>query len=467
MNNIDKIGVSHETIAALATPPGNGGIGIIRISGKKSKEIANKIFKPSKKNGGIKNRYLSYGRIMDNDKIIDEVLVSFMQGPHSFTGEDVIEINGHGGRIAMDNILSLVISNGARIAQPGEFTRRAFLNGRIDLSQAEAIMDIINASSDSSFNIAVDQLNGSLSDYIKNVRDKFIDILVNITVNIDYPDEDIEEVVYSKLLEDLQNILVDVNKLYNTYERSKIVREGYNIALVGRPNVGKSALMNSLVGEDRAIVTDIAGTTRDLIEVNLQIDGNKVTLVDTAGIREASDYIEKIGIEKSKEAFNKSELVLVLLDGSMELTAEDIHILENCKNKDTIIVITKDDLNSKLDEKQIYDVLVNYDIDIVRVSSKELLGIDKLKDIISNKIKNTNIVEKSLTNLYINERHKESLSAAISSMKDAITLIENSEPLEIVEIDINHAYESILEIIGENASIDIIDKVFERFCLGK
>ena len=310
----------EDTIAAVATAPGEGGIGIIRISGEKSKEILDKVFVPAAASE-IANRRMTYGHIKDSEtgRIIDEVLCVYMQAPKTYTAEDVVEINCHGGMVPLRKTLQLVLENGARMAEPGEFTKRAFLNGRLDLTQAEAVIDVIKAKTDKTFDVAMDQLEGVFSAKIKEIRKKIVDILVNVTVNIDYPDEDIEEITYEKLEQDLCSVQADVAKLLASAQTGKIIQEGLAVSIIGKPNVGKSSLMNSLLGEGRAIVTEIPGTTRDTIEEHLSVRGIPVRLTDTAGIRRTDDIIEQMGIEKSKESFNQADLVIFILDSSREL----------------------------------------------------------------------------------------------------------------------------------------------------
>lgn len=344
-----------DTIAAIATAPGEGGIGIIRISGEKSLQVANDIFKSvsGKKIEEYNTRTLIYGHILDGEKTIDEVLVAYMKGPNSYTTEDVIEINCHGGFISVKKILELVLSKDVRLADQGEFTKRAFLNGRIDLAQAEAIIDVINAKTEMAHTVAQSQLEGSLSKKIKDLRFGITEMLAHITVSIDFPDEDVEHITYNTLKEKSLELQKEINKLYDTAESGKILRDGLKTVIVGKPNVGKSSLLNAVLGENRAIVTDIPGTTRDVIEEFVNIKGIPLKIVDTAGIRETEDVVEKIGVEKSKEFFNSADLSIVVLDSSRELEIEDIEILEAVQPNKTIVLLNKTDLDQVIDIEKI------------------------------------------------------------------------------------------------------------------
>lgn len=453
----------ESTIAAIATAYGEGGIGIIRISGEKSEEILNKIFKSS---FNIENRKLTYGNIVDpeNGEIIDEVLVVFMKAPHTYTREDVVEINCHGSVISLRKTLDLVLRMGARLAENGEFTKRAFLNGRIDLSQAEAVIDIIRAKTDKSFNVAMDQLEGRLSKVIKNLRKEILDILVNITVNIDYPDEDIEEVVYDDLNDNLSHICFEIDKLINTGDTGKILNEGLKISIIGKPNVGKSSFMNQLLNENRAIVTAIPGTTRDTIEEKISIRNIPVILTDTAGIRETDDQIEKIGIEKSKQSFNNADLIIFVCDMSKEIEDEDREIVSYIGDRNTIVLANKMDLETKTTVEDIRALIPNGII--IETSMEEAKGIDKVKDEIE-KLVYKGDVKQSESLIVNNLRHLDLLRNAEQAIKDAINMVNLNEALEFIEIDVNKAYELLGEIIGETVNDDILNEVFARFCLGK
>ncbi len=458
----------EDTIAAIATPPGEGGIGIIRISGEEALDILKKIFVPVNKQYLEKpeSRKMVYGNIIDpsSGKIIDEVLCVYMKGPKTYTVEDVVEINCHGGMVPLRKTLELVLKNGARSAEPGEFTKRAFLNGRLDLSQAEAVIDLIKAKTDKTFDVAMNQLEGKFSKKIKNIRKKLMDVLVNITVNIDYPNEDIEELTYDNLEKNLSDIKEDISKLIASSETGKIIQEGLKVSIIGKPNVGKSSLMNNLLNEARAIVTEIPGTTRDTIEEYLSIRGIPVLLTDTAGIRETNDIIEKIGIEKSKQSFNEADLVIFILDGSRTLSEEDYEIIKYIDERKTIVVLNKLDLDQVVQKEDIERLLPN--TKILETSMHSQQGIETVEEEIEKMVYGGK-VNQSDSIMVTNVRHKDILVKAEQSLKDALHMTLQKEALEFIEIDVNSAYESLGEIIGETVQEDIINEVFARFCLGK
>lgn len=454
----------EDTIAAIATAAGEGGIGIIRISGEEAFDILKKVFVPVSEN--IKPRVLYYGHAVDRrtGKVIDEVMAVYMKAPFSYTAEDVAEIQCHGSVVSLRKILALVLESGARPAERGEFTKRAFLNGRLDLTQAEAVIDLIRAKSEKTFDVALNQLEGIFSEKIKNIREKLVDILVDITVNIDYPDEDIEEMTYEKLSDDLGKVSDEISRLLNTADTGRIINEGLKVSIVGKPNVGKSSLMNALIGENRAIVTDIPGTTRDTIEEALTVRGIPVILTDTAGIHDTDDVIERIGIEKSKESFNKSDLIIFVVDGSEELSEEDLEIIRHIGNRKTIVLLNKKDKGLVVSEKQIKEHIENAVVIESAVSTGE--GTDKLAGQIEELVYGGK-VSQSESLLVTNVRHEKLLRDAFQSVFDAASMTDARQPLEFIEIDVNRCYELLGEIIGKTASGDIIDKVFERFCLGK
>lgn len=455
----------EDTIAAIATAPGEGGIGIIRISGDDSKTILDRIFVPIN-SSVLENRKMTYGNIVDpsSKSIIDEVLCVYMKSPKTYTMEDVVEINCHGGMVPLRKTLELVLSNGARMAEPGEFTKRAFLNGRLDLSQAEAVIDVIKAKTDRTYDVALNQLEGVFSRHIKEIRKKLVDVLVNLTVNIDYPDEDIEQITYEKLGSDLNDILSDIENLLSSADTGKIIRDGLGIAIIGKPNVGKSSLMNSLLKETRAIVTEIPGTTRDTIEEHISIKGIPVRLTDTAGIRETDDIIEKIGIEKSKESFNQADLVIFILDSSREMEQEDIDIMNLIDPEKTLILLNKIDLVQKIRKEDILAKIGN--ISIIETSMHNQMGISEIEEKIVNLVY-CGKVSQSNNLIVTNVRHKNILERSRNSIKDAINMVNMQEALEFIEIDVNSTYEALGEIIGETVQDDIINEVFARFCLGK
>ena len=454
-----------DTIAAVATAYGEGGIGIIRISGEKSLDILEEIFEFH----GIEeivNRRMTYGKIVDRDNghTIDEVLAVYMKGPATYTAEDVVEINCHGSTVSLRKTLSLVLRKGARLAEPGEFTKRAFLNGRIDLSQAEAVIDVVKAKTDKSFDVALSQLEGGLSSYIRDIRQNLLDLLVDITVNIDYPDEDIEEITYDKLEINIKQIGDMIEKLLSTASSGRMIREGIRVAIAGKPNVGKSSLMNGLLRETRAIVTEIPGTTRDTIEEALSIRNIPVYLIDTAGIRETSDKVEKLGIEKSKEAFNNADFIIFIMDGSEEISSEDEEIIEYLKERKCLVLINKKDLEQKIDSVQIRNMLPNSQI--IKTSLINGDGIEEIENSIEELVYGGEITQ-SESMMVNNVRHINLLTDSCNSLEDALQMAVNREALDFIEIDVKNAYELTGEIIGESVNDDIINEVFARFCLGK
>ena len=449
----------EDTIAAIATAYGEGGIGIIRISGEDSLDILRKIF-----TGKIESRRLSYGKIVDENEHIDEVLAVYMKGPKTYTGEDVVEINCHGSMVALRKTLALVLSKGARMAEPGEFTKRAFLNGRLDLSQAEAVIDVIKAKSDRSFDVAISQLEGSLSKRIEKIRQALLDLLVEVTVNIDYPDEDIEIMTYDKARDCLCNIRNMIGELLATSGSGRMIREGIRIAIVGKPNVGKSSLMNCLLRESRAIVTEIPGTTRDTIEEAVSIRNLPVYLIDTAGIRDTDDTVEKIGIEKTKEAFNNADYIIFVVDGSRPLTSEDEEIISHVRGRRALVLLNKRDLGAEVTVDVISEKLP--DCDIIETALSKGEGLKEIEDNIESLVYGGQISQgESL--MVNNVRHIDLLKHADSAAGDALSLLEIMEPLDIVEIDIRNAYDFLGEIVGDTVSDEIINEVFARFCLGK
>ena len=455
-----------DTIAAIATAPGEGGIGIIRISGEKSLQVAQSIFK-SKSGKMIKDynaRTLIYGTVVDNEKVIDEVLVAYMKGPNSYTAEDVIEINCHGGFISVKKILELILSKGVRLAEAGEFTKRAFLNGRIDLSQAEAIIDVIKSKTDMAHEVAQSKLEGSLAKKIKDLRMNVTEVLAHLEVYIDFAEEDVEEITYQTLEEKALELRNEIKKLYDTAESGKILRDGLKTVIVGKPNVGKSSLLNSILGENRAIVTDIAGTTRDVIEEFVNIKGIPLKIVDTAGIRETEDVVEKIGVEKSRESFSTADLVIMVLDASRKLSEEDMEILESLKNKKTIVLLNKMDLEPQIELEKIEE-FVNSE-DIIKISALKHQGIEELQDKIEAMVYHGSV--KNSSNLMItNSRHKDALFKAYESINDAISAIEQRMPYDFIEVDFKNIWDYLGYINGDTVREDLLDTIFANFCIGK
>lgn len=455
-----------DTIAAIATVLGEGGISIIRVSGEKSLDIVSNIFKGKNEKGlkDIKPYNMRYGFIIEKETedVLDEVLVSFMKGPRSFTAEDTIEINCHGGVVATKRILEEVIKGGARVADPGEFTKRAFLNGRIDLSQAEAVIDIIRAKTELSMKSAVQQSEGRVSREINNIRGKLLEIIAHIEATVDYPEDDLEEMTADKVSLKLGDVLEEMTKILSTAEEGKIIREGLNTVIVGKPNVGKSSLLNSLLMEKRAIVTEIAGTTRDVIEEYINIDGVPIKIIDTAGIRETEDLIEKIGVEKSKEKINEADLIILMLDLSRELDAEDREIINFINDKKYIILLNKTDLGGKINREEIDNLNSQY---VIETSAKTGEGVAVLKDCIKELFFNGEVQSKNL--IITNTRHKEALIRGKEHCIQAVDALKNTSAIDLASIDIRNAWSSLGEITGDTLEEDIIDKIFSEFCLGK
>lgn len=457
-----------STIAAISTATGSGGIGIIRLSGEKSIEIIKKIFKPMDKKvdlDKVKGYTIKYGFIVDsNNEKIDEVLVSFFRAPRSYTTEDMCEINSHGGTVVERKILEQCLLNGAELAEPGEFTKRAFLNGRIDLSQAESVIDIINAKTDKEAKESFKQLQGNLSVELNNIKDNLLDIMSDIEASIDYPEYDIEETTNNKALKVLEEIRNKLVNLENSFENGKILREGVKTVIIGKPNAGKSSLLNTLLKEDRAIVSDYAGTTRDTIEEFINIDGIPLKIIDTAGIRETNDFVEKIGVEKAISLIEDSDLVIALFDSSKELEEEDYKILELIKNKKSIVLLNKSDL-SDLNMKTI-NYISNTNKKVIKASMKTKKGIDELYRTISE-LFNNNELNSDNEIVITNIRHKNLIHRAINNLNEAENSIKNDMPIDVVAICIKEILESIGSITGDNVSEDIINKIFSKFCLGK
>lgn len=457
-----------STIAAISTAPAIGGIGIVRMSGKDCFEVLEKIFKPKNPETieNIAGYRIKYGTIVnpETNRVVDEVLVSYFKCPKSYTAENMCEINSHGGIVVLREILELCLKNGAELAKPGEFTERAFLNGRIDLTQAEAIIDIINAKSTREAQESANQLEGYLSRKINEIREKIMDIMVKIEANIDYPEYDVEEVSNKDAENKLKEIENELIKLSKTFENGKILKEGVKIAIIGSPNAGKSSLLNSMLKEERAIVTDIAGTTRDIIEEQISIEGIPFKVIDTAGIRDAKDKIEQIGIEKSKKAANEADVILAVFDSSVPLNDEDREILNLLKHKKSIIVLNKTDLKQIVNNecKEIQDV----NTEVINISLKNKEGLEKIYESL---VKMFNLNQINLDNelTITNIRHQELINKAIESTRMALNDLNNSMPIDIISINIKEILEHLGEITGDNVSEDIIKRIFAKFCLGK
>lgn len=456
-----------STIAAISTAPGIGGIGIIRISGENTYSILQKIFKPKQEIDfhHIKGYRIKYGYIMEQDKMIDEVLVSFFKAPNSYTTEDLCEINSHGGTYVVQKILELCLENGAELAEPGEFTKRAFLNGRMDLSQAEAVIDVIHAKTEKESKASIHQLEGSLSEDIKKIRDLLMSIMIEVEVSIDYPEYDVEEVSHNKAQTVLNQVKEELERLKMSFETGKIIKEGINIALIGKPNAGKSSLLNAILREERAIVTDIEGTTRDIIQESVSIKGIPINIIDTAGIRNSDNKVEQIGIERSRKSASEADLIIAIFDGSKELTKEDNEILRIMKNRKCIIVLNKMDIQveSSVKEKLEKENLAST---IIEISAKNKQGIDKIYNEIERLFK---LDEISLGNdtIITNVRHKNIITKAIEETKKAIEANEQNLPIDMVGMYIKDIMEELGKITGESVSDEIIKEIFAKFCLGK
>lgn len=456
----------EKTIVAISTANGNGGIGIIRLSGKNTFDIINKIFKPKNNSKEIKGYSIKYGNIVDpkNNEIIDEVLVSYFIAPKSYTTEDMCEINSHGGMVVEKKILEICLENGADLAAPGEFTKRAFLNGRIDLSQAEGIINLINSKSEMEAKESINQLEGYLSNKIKEIEKEMMDIMVNIEVTIDYPEYDVEEVTNEEALSKLKNIHNLLINLEKSFEKGKILRDGIKTVILGKPNAGKSSLLNLIMKEDRAIVSDIAGTTRDSIEEYINIDGIALKLIDTAGIRDTDNVIEKIGIEKSMKLAKSADLIIAIIDNSTNLDENDRRILDFIKDKEAIVILNKVDIKkeNQQNEKEILKLCKP----TVKLSAMLGQGLDELFNEIL-KIFQLNEISNSNKILITNERHKTQIRKARENIEKSIETIEKSMPVDIISIYLKQAMDDLGEITGENVSDNIINEIFSKFCLGK
>lgn len=454
------------TIAAIGTALSNSGISIIRISGNNSLKVINKIFKSNAK---LEPNHIIFGKIMKNDEVIDNVLVSYFKAPHSYTGEDVCEINCHGGNQITKEILEIVLENGAILAEPGEFSKRAFLNGKMDLSQAEAVINLINAKTKTETRIAAKNLEGDLSKKIKELREELIELMAQIEVSVDYPEYDYEEVEPSSIIGLLNKKINEINKILDTYDQGKYIKNGVNVAILGKPNVGKSSLLNKLAKYEKAIVTDIPGTTRDIVEETINLGNIVLNISDTAGIRDTEDIIEKIGVEKSIKILEEMDLVLYLINGQEGITKEDFEILSKIENKGLkyIPVINKMDLT----RKSIFDTILkelkqNNIKEPICISVEEDTGIEDLKNEII-KMFDTNDLDYSHELIITNERHKDLLKKSVEYLKDAQNEIGKGQPIDIVSIYVKKATKTLGEIIGADVTQDIISKIFEKFCLGK
>lgn len=458
-----------DTIAAISTPMGEGAIAIVRLSGDKAVEIADRIFcaPNNKKLAEQTTHTIHYGHLIEpkTNEIVEEVMLSLMRAPRTFTREDVVEINCHGGLTSVNRVLKLVLTNGARLAEPGEFTKRAFLNGRIDLSQAEAVMDLIRAKTDRAMNVALNQMDGKLSRLIGDLRQALLETLAQVEVNIDYPEyDDVEEMTVPVLLEKCGWVSQEIEKLLQTSSQGKILREGLSTVILGRPNVGKSSLLNSLVQENKAIVTDIAGTTRDIIEEYVNVRGVPLRLVDTAGIRETEDIVERIGVERSRQVLREADLILFMLNGSEPLGDEDRRLFETIEAMDYIVVVNKTDLPQQIDMNEIKTLAGNHRI--VTTSLLEEQGVIELEEAIAALFFEGNVESNDLT--YVsNARHIALLHQAKEAVEEAIHGAEAGVPVDMVQIDVTRTWEILGEIIGDTVQESLINQLFSQFCLGK
>ncbi|PHE88966.1 tRNA uridine-5-carboxymethylaminomethyl(34) synthesis GTPase MnmE [Bacillus toyonensis] len=458
--------MEFDTIAAISTALGEGAIAIVRVSGDDAVEKVNRIFK-GKDLTEVPSHTIHYGHIVDLDtnQVIEEVMVSIMRAPRTFTRENIVEINCHGGLVSVNKVLQLILAQGVRLAEPGEFTKRAFLNGRIDLSQAEAVMDLIRAKTDRAMNVAINQMEGRLSKLIGRLRQDILETLAHVEVNIDYPEyDDVEEMTHNILIEKATQVRAEIAKILETSKQGKILREGIATAIIGRPNVGKSSLLNSLVQEKKAIVTDIAGTTRDVIEEYVNVRGVPLKLIDTAGIRETEDVVERIGVERSKEMMSQADLVLIVVNYSEALTNEDEDLFRAVQGKDFIVIVNKTDLPQGIDMERVAELAAGNRV--ITTSLIEEQGIDELEQAIAELFFEGTIDSADMT--YVsNARHIGLLTQAEKTIGDAIEAIENGVPIDMVQIDLTRTWEILGEITGDTVHESLIDQLFSQFCLGK
>lgn len=453
-----------DTIAAISTPRGEGGIGIVRLSGDESLGILSKIFKPKSKKDvkDIKSYTINYGHIYDGEELIDEVLVSVMKAPNTYTREDIVEINCHGGYLITQKVLELVLKSGAKIAEPGEFTRRAFLNGRLDLTQAEAVIDLIHGKTDKSISLSLNNLRGDLRDQINHLKKILLDVAAHVNVVLDYPEEGVDEPIPEHLIIELHNVKDTITKLVESYDKGKMIKEGIKTAIVGKPNVGKSSLLNSILREERAIVTSIAGTTRDTIEEIINIKGIPLIMVDTAGIRKTQDEVENIGVQKSKKMLKEADLVLFVLDSSRDFSEEDREIYDSIESEKVIGILNKIDMEKKLDITNLTKVKK-----WIEISALENIGIDTLENEIYNFILSENIEDSSEKLIITNIRHKSALEKTKKSIENIFETIDMGYPMDLIAVDLNDALDSLSEVTGEISSEDLLDHIFSNFCVGK
>ncbi|ENZ6559926.1 tRNA uridine-5-carboxymethylaminomethyl(34) synthesis GTPase MnmE [Enterococcus faecium] len=463
-----EITLEFDTIAAISTPPGEGAISIVRLSGDQAVQLADKVYQSGNKRlSEVPSHTIHYGHIVDpkSNQLVDEVMVSVMRAPKTFTREDVVEINCHGGIVVVNQILQLLLREGARLAEPGEFTKRAFLNGRVDLSQAEAVMDLIRAKTDKAMGLALNQLDGNLSALIRSLRQEILETLAQVEVNIDYPEyDDVEELTTKLLLEKAQMIQQRIQALLATSKQGKVLREGLSTAIIGRPNVGKSSLLNHLLREEKAIVTDIEGTTRDVIEEYVNVRGVPLKLIDTAGIRETEDVVERIGVERSRKALAEADLILLVLNQSEPLTAEDEQLLEATSGLKRIILLNKTDLPAQLEQEKLKKLIENEPVFSISVAKND--GLDRLESAISDLFFSGETGERDAT--YVsNTRHIALLEKASLSLEEVIAGIDAGMPVDLVQIDMTRCWDYLGEVVGDSVQDELITQLFSQFCLGK
>ena len=455
-----------DTIAAISSAAGNSGIGIIRVSGDEAIEVVDKIFRPANKNkklANVESHTVHYGHIMDGDKTLDQVLVIVMKNPHSYTGEDTVEIDCHGGMLILKKVLDLVLKNGARTSEPGEFTKRAFLNGRIDLSQAEAVMDLINSKNDFALNSSIEQLKGGVSDAIKDIRKDIIYHIAFIESALDDPEHISLDGYDEEITEMLNENINKISKLVNSFDNGRIMKEGIKTVILGKPNAGKSSLLNLMLGEDRAIVTDIEGTTRDTLEENINFNGLSLKIIDTAGIRDTEDLVERIGVNKAKEIAKEGDLIIYVVDGSRELDDNDREIIKLINDKQAIILVNKSDMDTVIN---IDDLKKDSNRDVILFSAKNGEGMDQLEEEIRNMFYSGKVTYND--QVYItNARHKEALENALESLKQVKNSVDAGMPEDFYSIDLMDAYTDLGLIIGESVEDDLVNEIFSKFCMGK
>ena len=455
-----------DTIAAISSAAGNSGIGIIRVSGDEAIEVVDQIFRPANKNKKLANvecHTVHYGHIMDGDKTLDQVLVIVMKNPHSYTGEDTVEIDCHGGMLILKKVLDLVLKNGARTAEPGEFTKRAFLNGRIDLSQAEAVMDLINSKNDFALNSSIEQLKGGVSDAIKDIRKDIIYHIAFIESALDDPEHISLDGYDEEITEMLNENINKISKLVNSFDNGRIMKEGIKTVILGKPNAGKSSLLNLMLGEDRAIVTDIEGTTRDTLEENINFNGLSLKIIDTAGIRDTEDLVERIGVNKAKEIAKEGDLIIYVVDGSRELDDNDREIIKLINDKQAIILVNKSDMDTVIN---IDELKKDSNRDVILFSAKNGEGMDQLEEEIRNMFYSGKVTYND--QVYItNARHKEALENALESLKQVKNSVDAGMPEDFYSIDLMDAYTDLGLIIGESVEDDLVNEIFSKFCMGK